>query len=399
MINKTSLSVETRPATSSSVPGLPVSAWGWVLPVNSSRHVSTPPMLKPRPSIAGLSPYRSPIISRDGLSLDLNESMAGCSPRVLARLRSLSAAEVSFYPQREIGECLVANFLGVAPEQVLLTNGMDEALSLLFTTYLGPQGADSNGELLFADPTFVMYPSLGEGVGAAMVRVQSGEDLMLPGEGLLAQISPRTRLIAIANPNNPTGLAARRADLVRIAESAPDAAVLIDEAYFEFCGEALIGDLARYPNLFVGRTFSKAYGLAGLRLGVLIGAAEQIDYMRRLSVPFNVNSVALACLEEALADQTFVRDHVAQIRHGRDQLAQLFDELGLRFWPSQTNFVLVRVGALAKKFVDFMQRHGIVVRDSSANPGCEGCVRVTVGTPSQMDGVLRAIRKSIAECS
>src|SRR5208282_1728054 len=108
------------------------------------------PMLKPREQIAKLGPYRSPILSRAGLSLDLNESMAGCSPRVLRRLHSLSAADLSLYPQREIGERLLANFLGVSPEQVLLTNGADEALSLLFTTYLGP-----GDELLFADPTFV----------------------------------------------------------------------------------------------------------------------------------------------------------------------------------------------------------------------------------------------------
>jgi len=349
-------------------------------------------MLKPRASIAGLSPYHSPIVSRAGLSLDLNESMAGCSPRVLARLRSLSAAEVSLYPQREVGERLVANFLRVAPEQVLLTNGMDEALSLLFATYLGP-----GDELLFADPTFVMYPMLGQALGARVVRLQSGEDMALPVADLLAHVSPRTRMIAIANPNNPTGLAASRADLLRIAESAPDAAVLIDEAYFEFCGETLIPDLARHSNLFIARTFSKAYGLAGLRLGVLIGAAEQIGYMRRLGLPFNVNSVALACLEEALADQSFVSDHVAQVKQGRERLEQLFDELGLRFWPSQTNFVLVRVGATARTFVESMQRRGILVRDSSSNPGCDGCVRITVGTPKQMDGVLQAIREAIAE--
>jgi histidinol-phosphate aminotransferase len=354
-------------------------------------------MLKPRPTIAGLSPYRSPIISRDGLSLDLNESMAGCSPRVLARLRSLSAAEVSLYPQREGGERLVADFLGVAPEQVLLTNGMDEALSLLFSTYLGPNDGGGNYELLFADPTFVMYPMLGAAMGAQLVRVQSAEDLRLPVARLLAQISPRTRVIAIANPNNPTGMAAPRTDLLRIVESAPDAAVLIDEAYFEFCGETLLGDLAKYPNLFVARTFSKAYGLAGLRLGVLIGETEQIEYMRRLSVPFNVNSVVLACLEEGLADQGFVREHVAHIKHGREQLAQLFDELGLGYWSSQTNFVLVRVGASAKRFVEAMMQRGIVVRDTSANPGCDGCVRITVGTPGQMSGVLRAIREAIAE--
>ncbi|MGB8784204.1 MAG: histidinol-phosphate transaminase [Terriglobales bacterium] len=354
-------------------------------------------MLKPRETIAKLSPYHSPIVSRAGLSLDLNESMTGCSPRVLARLRSLSAADLSLYPEREAGERLVANFLNIAPEQVLLTNGMDEALSLLFTAYLAP-----GEELLFADPTFVMYPALGAALGAQLVRAQPGEDLALPVTDLLARISPRTRVIAIANPNNPTGLAASRAELLQITEAAPHAAVLIDEAYFDFCGGALtcrtmIPDLARHPNLFVARTFSKAYGLAGLRLGVLTGAPEQIDYLRRLSLPFNVNSVALACLEEALADRSFVSEHVAQVKREREQLEHLFSELGLHFWPSQTNFVLVRIGASAQTFVESMQRRGVLVRDSSANPGCDGCVRITVGTPSQMDRVLQAIRESVAE--
>jgi histidinol-phosphate aminotransferase len=200
-------------------------------------------------------------------------------------------------------------------------------------------------------------------------------------------------VIAIANPNNPTGLTAPQTELLKIVAAAPDAAVLIDEAYFDFCGDTLIADLARHPNLFIGRTFSKAYGLAGARLGVLIGASDQITYMRRLSLPFNVNSVVLACLEEALADQAFVRQHVAQVKEGRDRLARLFDELGRQFWPSQTNFVLVRIGASAKKFVAAMRSRGVVVRDSSGNPGCEGCVRITVGTPPQMNDVLQAIRE------
>jgi histidinol-phosphate aminotransferase len=352
-------------------------------------------MLKPRKPIAGLSPYHSPILSREGLTLDLNESMAGCSPRVLKRLRALTAADLSLYPLRETGERLVADFLGLDPAQVLLTNGMDEALSLLFSAYLGAED-----ELLFADPTFVMYPMLGEALGAKMVRLQSGQDMALPVADILDHISPRTRVIAIANPNNPTGLAAARPDLRKIAEAAPHAAVLIDEAYFEFCGAALtcrtlIPDLAQHPNLFVARTLSKAYGLAGLRIGVLTGSAEQIDYLRRCSLPFNVNSVAMACLEEALADRSFVSEHVAQVKHGREQLAELFGELGLQFWPSETNFVLVRVGVPAKDFVAAMHRHGVVVRDASSNPGCEGCVRITVGTPAQMAQVLRAIRASL----
>jgi histidinol-phosphate aminotransferase len=360
-------------------------------------------MLKPREIVAGLNPYHSPIVSRTGLNLDLNESMAGCSPRVLRRLHALTAEDVSRYPQRETGEHLVANFLGIATEQVLLTNGVDDALSLLFASYLG-----AGDELLFADPTFVMYPMLGQALGAQMVRVQPGENLTLPVSELLARISPRTRVIAIANPNNPTGLAASGTDLLRIADAAPGAAVLIDEAYFEFCDGALaaaravpaktmISQIENHPNLFVARTFSKAYGLAGLRLGVLAGAADQIDYLRRLSLPFNVNSVALACLEEALADSSFVNEHVAQVKRGRDRLAQLFTELGLRFWPSQTNFVLVRIGAQARAFVESMRRRGVLVRDSSMNPGCEGCVRITVGTPAQMDGVVQAIREAITD--
>jgi histidinol-phosphate aminotransferase len=269
---------------------------------------------------------------------------------------------------------------------------MDEALSILLTSYLAP-----SDELLFADPTFVMYAILGSTLEAQIVRLQSGEDLALPANDFLAKISPSTRVIVIANPNNPSGLAAHRSDLLKIAEAAPNAAVLIDEAYFDFHGETLIPDLMSHPNLFVARTFSKAYGLAGMRLGVLMGAAEQINILRGFSLPFNVNSVALACLDEALADQDFVREHVAQVRQGRDRLAQLFDELGLRFWPSQTNFVLVRVGEPVKPFVEAMQRRGIQVRDSSGNRGCAGCVRITVGTPSQMDQVLPAIREAIAE--
>jgi len=347
-------------------------------------------MLKPRPSIESLHAYRSPIISRDGLCLDLNENMVGCSPRVLSRLRALTAEEVSKYPRREEGERLVAGHLGIAPEQVLLTNGMDEAIALLFSAYL-----DRGDELLFADPTFVEYPIQGAACGAHVIRVASGPDLALPVDAMLSRISPRTRVIAIANPNNPTGLTAPRGELLRIVEAAPDAGVLIDEAYFEFCGETMIGHLVRYPNLFVARTFSKAYGLAGLRLGVMTGAAEQVHFLRRFCPPFNVNSVVMACLEAALQDQEFVRDSIDQARSGCQQIEQLCGELGWKCWPSSANFVLVRVGASAD-FVSQMQSRGMLVRDVARNPGCDGCVRITVGTRQHMPGILAAIRESAA---
>lgn len=349
-------------------------------------------MLKPRPGIASLSSYQSPISCRAALNLDLNENLAGCSPRVLARLRAMTAEDISLYPQRETGERLVAKFLGIASEQVLLTNGVDDALTMLFATYLS-----ESSELLLADPTFVMYPMLGKAFGAKLVHVPAREDFSFSAEGFLSRISPRTRVIAIANPNNPTGTVATAPDLLRIMNAAPDTAVLIDEAYFDFYGQTMLPEIKQYPNLFVARTFSKAYGLAGLRLGALMGSAEQIDHIRRFCPPFNVNAVALACLEEALADQAFVHDYVTQIQQGRRHIEKTCHELGLRCWPSFASFVFIRAGMSATAFVETMQHRGIVVRDCSAAPRCQGCVRITVPAREQIDTLLTAMRETLDE--
>jgi histidinol-phosphate aminotransferase len=204
-------------------------------------------------------------------------------------------------------------------------------------------------------------------------------------------------VIAIANPNNPTGTAAPNGELLRIAQSAPDAAVLIDEAYFELHGQTVLPEVQKHPNLFVVRTFSKVYGLAGLRLGALIGPPEQIGYIRRFCPPFNVNAVALACLEEALADQDFVSGYVAHMKQGRERIQKLCQELGLRYWPSATNFVLVRVGANATPFTESMQRRGFMIRDASGQPGCPGCVRITVPAGDAINSLLAAMGQALGE--
>ena len=253
--------------------------------------------------------------------------------------------------------------------------------------------------MIFAEPTFVMYPTVGQSVGARLTPLRMGENFTYPTDELLKVISPDTRLIAVANPNNPTGLPVPRADLLRIVGAAPDAAVLVDEAYFDFYGETSLPEVERHNNLFVARTFSKAYGMAGVRLGVLVGPPEQIEYLRRFCPPFNVNAVALACLEEALADQEFVAAHVAQIRQERELFQKLCLDLGLKSWPSRTNFVLVRVGARCREFVDAMRRCGVIVRDISASPGCEDCVRITIGTREEMERVSAALRTAVSSLS
>src|SRR5271154_4177599 len=344
-------------------------------------------MLEARAAVKSLHAYRPPLAGREGLRLDFNESTIGCSPRVLARLRSLDAEALARYPERQPMEAVVASFLGLDAAQVLLTNGVDEAIHLLCSTYLEPEG-----EAIIAVPTFAMYALFAQTEGGRVVQVHSGENFAFPLEELLARIGDRTRLFAVANPNNPTGTAVASGVLLQVRRAARQAAVLVDEAYFEFHGETILKHPEWPANLFVARTFSKAYGLAGLRIGILAGAAEQMAMVRRVASPYNVNAVALAVLPEALRDQEYVEHYVAEVQHGRWVLEQELRTLGLHYWPSRANFVLVRVGPAHTKFVQALRSRGILVRDRSADPGCEGCVRLTVGTYEHTRTLIDALR-------
>jgi histidinol-phosphate aminotransferase len=238
-----------------------------------------------------------------------------------------------------------------------------------------------------------MYEIFAAAPGARIVKIPAAANFAFPSSTILRHITPATRLIAIANPNNPTGSAASRKELLLVARSAPDAAILVDEAYFEFHGETLLAKWRELPNLFVARTFSKAYGLAGLRLGVLMGDAEQLGGVRKVASPYNVNSVALACLPEAVADEQYVRNYVRQVCEGRERLQEELQLLGVPFWPSRANFVLMHLGEANSAFIARMREHGILVRDRSRDPGCESCVRITLGSTEQTDRLLSVLRE------
>jgi len=349
-------------------------------------------MLEAREAVKNLRAYHPPLANRTGLRLDFNESTVGCSPRVLARLRSLDAELLARYPEREPVEKEVAGFLGLDPAQVLLTNGVDEAIHLLCSTYLNP-----GDEALIVVPTFAMYAIFAQAEGARVVEVRAGDNFTFPEKAVLAQLSPRTRLIAVANPNNPTGAVVAGNVLIQLAQAAPQAALLVDEAYFEFHGETLIHHTRQIENLFVARTFSKAYGLAGLRIGILAGDARLMTMIRRVASPYNVNATALAVLPDALQDQEYVGRYVAQVRSNREKLQQELGNLGLHYWPSHANFVLVRVGSAHAEFVQALRDHGILVRDRHSDPGCEGCVRLTVGSDQHTETLIGALRDVIEQ--
>lgn len=348
----------------------------------------------PQPSAAvrRMKEYHPPLGDRSGLRLDFNENTIACSPRVLEALGTISRGDLTRYPEREPVERRVAEHLRLRPAQVLLTNGVDEAIHVLCQTYL-----DAGTEMLLPVPTYSMYEVYASGTAARIVTVQAEDGFRFPLAGVLGALAPATRLIAIANPNSPTGQAVRREDLLKVVEAAPQAAVLVDEAYFHFYGETVIDLVGRVPNVIVARTFSKAYGLAGLRLGVLAAGEEAMEWMRRAISPYSVNSVALACLTAALGDEDYLRWYSGEVLASRGVFEAELRRIGLRFWPSQANFVLVKIGARHREFVEAMRKRGILVRDRSNDPGCDGCVRITLGTQEQTQQALAALEDSLGE--
>jgi histidinol-phosphate aminotransferase len=330
--------------------------------------------------------YHPPLGSRDRLRLDFNENTVACSPAVKRAIESVTAADLTRYPEREPVEAFVAQHLGLEPNQVVLTNGVDEAIHVLCQAFL-----DAGDEMLLPVPTYTMYEIYASATDATLRKVQANREFHFPVDGLLAAITPKTKLIAIANPNSPTGSIATREEIVALAEAAPQAVILVDEAYYHFYGRTVIDLVGKLPNLIVARTFSKAYGLAGLRLGLLAGPEALLRWVRRVLSPYSVNSIALAALTAAIGDQKYLDDYVSHVKQARGEFLAGLSRIGTHYWPTEANFVLVDIGTAHREFVAAMKEQGILVRDRSADPGCDGCVRITIGTPEQMQRAFAAI--------
>ena len=344
----------------------------------------------PRARVRGMKEYHPPLGSRDGLRLDFNENTFACSPAVRDVLSRVSGGDLTRYPERESVEAMVARHLDLAPAQVALTNGVDEAIHVLFQAFL-----DEGDELLLPVPTYTMYEVYASATDARLLTVLADDELQFPFDKLAASLTPRTKIIAIANPNSPSGTMAAREQIVELARLAPQAVVLVDEAYFHFCGETVIDLVGTIPNIIVARTFSKAYGLAGLRVGVLAGPVELMHWIRRVLSPYSVNSVALACLPAALEDTAYLGWYVGEVLAARVEFEKALEAARLRYWPSRANFVLVEIGPRHKEFVQHMLAAGVLVRDRSSDPGCEGRVRITIGTREQMKHAVVALNETL----
>ena len=347
---------------------------------------------RPRARVFEMPEYHPPLAGRHALRLDFNENTLAPSPRVFAKLQQLTAEGLTVYPEREPVERIVAQHLGVESNQVILTNGVDEAIHLMACAFL-----DEGDEAVICTPTFFMYDVSVGMMTSGLVKVQTDDSLEFPFERFLAAITPQTKLIIIASPNNPTGATVSREHLLAIAAAAPQAVLMVDEAYFHFFGDTVLTDIANVPNLVVARTFSKAYGLASLRVGALFANPRLIGFLRKVSSPYNVNGVALAVLPEALADKEYLNWYITQIHQGRGRVFAALRELNVRVWPSAANFVLMDIGPRHKELCTRMRERGVLLRDRSADPGCDGYVRITVGVEDHVTRGIEALRAVLAE--
>jgi histidinol-phosphate aminotransferase len=332
--------------------------------------------------------YDAPAEGREGkVRLDFNENTAGCSPAVTRALRKISTKQLAMYPEYARRGARLARYFGVQPKELLLTNGGDDALRVFFDTFVDP-----GSSILICEPTFPMYRYYAEIAGARVEALRYGREMEFPLSGILAELEKEPRVLFIANPNNPTGTLLQVEGVEDILRAATKTAVVIDEAYAEFSGVTLVPYIGKYPHLFIARTFSKAAGLAALRLGAVIANAESLSYLRRAMPPFPVNLAALVAADAAARDRATIRRRVSEIHRARAWFEGELHDLGVKTFPSAGNFLLANFGSGGPRLFQQLEREGILLRDRSKDLGA-GFVRITVGTQAEMKLLLKKIKR------
>lgn len=349
--------------------------------------------------------YEKPPVPRTGLRLHFNEHSGGCSPRVMEALRSLVETDVSTYPDYDEVHARVAAWFGVPGDHLVLTNGMDEGILAAAIAHLRlPAEASVEGppEAVIPTPAFEEYAAASTAAGGRVVGVPALPDLTLPVEAVLAAITPRTRLVYLTSPGNPSGLLVPHDTVRAVARSLPPGAVVfLDEAYVDFADSgpkaSFLGEIATAPNVVVGRTFSKAYGLAALRVGAILGAPAALEPLTLVVPPFSLNVFATTGVLASLDDVDHVEAYKRESQASRELLYETCGRLGLPFWRSQANFVLIRAGNHADALVGGLRARGIHVRDFSRQPGCDGCIRITAGVQAHTQACIEAMEDVLCE--
>ncbi len=341
-----------------------------------------------RKAILKQKAYEPPAPERRGkMRLDFNENTAGCSPAVRRALANLTTKQIAMYPEYGATAERLARHFGVRPAELLLANGGDDALRVFFDAFVDP-----GSRVLICEPTFPMYRYYAEIFSARIDVLRYGAAMEFPLAGVLAALRKNPRVLFIANPNNPTGTLVSRPELRKVLHAATRTAVVIDEAYADFSGLTVVPWIRKYPRLFVVRTFSKAAGLAALRLGVVIAREDSLEMLRRAMPPFPVNLAALVAAEAAVRDCKTLQRHVRNIKLWRGWLARELARLGVRTYPSAGNFLLADFGPQGPSLFRRLEKRGILLRERSREIA-PGFVRITIGTPAEMHTLVSSIQR------
>jgi histidinol-phosphate aminotransferase len=269
----------------------------------------------------------------------------------------------------------------------MLTNGGDDALRVFFDAFV-----DSGSHIVICEPTFPMYRYWAEIAGARIEVLRYTKEMQFPLDAALQSLRKKPRVMFVCNPNNPTGTLVKPADIKKLLSAATHTAVVVDEAYVEFSGATLTPWIKRYPHLFSARTFSKAAGLAALRLGAVLANEKSLAILRRAMPPFPINIAALVAAEAAVRDHATIRKYVTNVKRLRARLASELDSLGIATYPSAGNFLLANFGPTGPALFKKLARQGILLRDRSHDIG-PGFVRITIGSEKETRQLLKAIRK------
>jgi histidinol-phosphate aminotransferase len=342
----------------------------------------------------------------EGLRLHLNENTAGCSPRVAQVVRAFDGTALALYPDYKPAILETATYLGIDPDWLVLTNGLDEGILLTCLGYLVPRapralieaGAPAvapsgQAEVIVVLPAFESYAISSKAMGARVVAIPPAPGFAFPLDAVLRAVTPNTRLIFINSPHNPSGVPVAKAVIQRVVEQAAHALIFVDEAYHDFAGENFLKEALEYPNVVVGRTFSKAYGLAGIRVGLLIAPPTVLEPMRYVMPVFNLNVVAIAALRAAVGDPTFKPWYLSQVNESKALTYAALDRLRLGYWKSAANFVLIDGRDRAKALVDGLRERRIFVRDRTADPHCPNSFRLTTGVVEHTIKAIRALEE------
>jgi histidinol-phosphate aminotransferase len=334
----------------------------------------------------------------DVIKLASNENPLGTSPLAVEAMVREITANANRYPESLCPD--LANALarthGLTPEQVFLENGLDGVITRIGMAFLNP-----GEEVIFGRLTFPAYANMTARMDARAVSVPLTRDFRLDVAEILAAITPRTKLIFLCNPNNPTGMIVTRTEYARLLAGLPETAILVmDEAYADFVDDPQypqsLADLAAHPNLIVLRTFSKLMGLAGLRVGYALAGAEIVRLLRKTREPFPVNRIAQAGALAALDDQDFRRRTLQVNRDGREFYLRELARLGVRAVPSQANFVFMDLGRPARPVFEAMLREGVIVRPVD-EPGWETCLRISIGLQGDNERALAALARALGQ--